>query len=397
MVGQWPGDQLDVHALVKQGFRPVPFQQFVLKLHSRCDLSCTYCYVYEMADQSWRTRARQMPPAVLDQVCARIAEHVEQHRLARIEVIFHGGEPLLAGAEPLGRAATALRERVAAHMDFGVQTNAVGLTGDVLDTLAEHEIRVGVSLDGTERAHDRHRRYLNGRGSYAQTVAGLRLLRSEPYRGLYSGVLCVVQPLEDPVETYEALLAHEPPRVDFLLPHANWSVPPPRGGAAEPYGEWLTRVFDRWYDAPRRETRVRLFEEIINLVLGGQSRLESIGLSPVALLVIDTDGTLEQVDSLRSVYAGAAMTGLDVFNHSLDDALLHPAVVARQVGLLALAGTCLSCDIHEICGGGYYPHRYQEGTGFRHPSVYCPDLALLINHVVQRINADLATAEEARS
>jgi uncharacterized protein len=28
--------------------------EFIVKVHSRCDLSCDYCYMYEMADQSWR-------------------------------------------------------------------------------------------------------------------------------------------------------------------------------------------------------------------------------------------------------------------------------------------------------------------------------------------------------
>ena len=32
----------------------VPLSQIVLKIHSRCDLACDHCYVYEAADQSWR-------------------------------------------------------------------------------------------------------------------------------------------------------------------------------------------------------------------------------------------------------------------------------------------------------------------------------------------------------
>ena len=33
-------------------------REFIVKVHSRCDLSCDYCYMYEMADQSWRSRPR---------------------------------------------------------------------------------------------------------------------------------------------------------------------------------------------------------------------------------------------------------------------------------------------------------------------------------------------------
>jgi hypothetical protein len=51
---RWPLLDLDVAMARKTGHPAIPFRQFILKVHSRCNLSCTYCYVYEMADQCWR-------------------------------------------------------------------------------------------------------------------------------------------------------------------------------------------------------------------------------------------------------------------------------------------------------------------------------------------------------
>ena len=79
------------------GYEPVPFQQFILKIHSRCNLSCSYCYVYEMADQAWRELPRLMSPAITEMVAKRIDEHAQGHHLSSVDVILHGGEPLLAG------------------------------------------------------------------------------------------------------------------------------------------------------------------------------------------------------------------------------------------------------------------------------------------------------------
>jgi uncharacterized protein len=148
-------------------------------------------------------------------------------------------------------------------------------------------IRVGVSLDGDRLAHDRHRTYRSGRGSYDRVVTALGLLRRPEFSQLLSGLLCTIDLANDPVATYESLLEFGPPSVDFLLPHGNWSAPPPGrsdDSAATPYAAWLTAIFDRWYSAGCRETGVRFFEEIINLVLGGRSALESIGLTPVNLI-----------------------------------------------------------------------------------------------------------------
>jgi uncharacterized protein len=383
---RWPFLDLDVAMIRAAGHQAVPFQQFILKVHSRCNLSCSYCYVYEMADQGWRGLPRRMSQPVADKTVERIAEHVARHGLASVDVILHGGEPLLAGEEWLAGLVGSLRARVPAVVNVAVQTNGTLLGRPMLTALKSLGIRVGVSLDGDAEATGRHRRYANGRNSFAAVAAGLDLLRSPEFRDCYSGILCTVDVQDDPVGTYEALLRFGPPSLDLLLPHAHWSSAPPGAG----HGDWLIAVFERWYTAPRQETRIRLFSELIQLVLGQPGAVEGLGLLPSTLVVVDTDGSVKQLDSLSSAYPGAADTGLHVMSGSFDDALDHPTTVARQIGADALAPQCLECPVMEICGGGLYPHRFRDGDGFRHPSVYCTDLLKLITHVRDRVVADLS-------
>jgi uncharacterized protein len=386
----WPAIAFDVVSLFDEGWAGYPFRQFVLKMHSRCNLSCTYCYVYELADQSWRDKPRIISLNTLKHTALRIAEHASMHRLPVVELVFHGGEPLLCGESFIRAAVTLLREVVPAEtaLSLRLQTNGTLLTQRMLAMLHEHEIKVGVSLDGTAQTHDASRRYATGRGSYHLVSAALSRLASERYSAIYSGILCTIDVSADPIETYESLADFAPPQMDFLLPHANWSMPPP-GAPAVYYGEWLSAVFDRWYGRRTQETRVRLFEEIIHLLLGGYSSSEMIGLSPVAMIVIDTDGSIEQVDALKSAFSGAPNTGMNVFTNSFDDVLSHPAIVARQIGERALSDICRACPVGKICGGGYYPHRYSPGEGFRNPSVYCEGLRYLIEHIARRIRVDM--------
>jgi uncharacterized protein len=260
----------------------------------------------------------------------------------------------------------------------------------VLAVLHRHRIQVGVSLDGPAEVNDRHRVYADGRGSYAGVARALRLLRSPEHVSLYAGLLCTIDVRSNPVSTYRSLLDLQPPMLDFLLPHGNWTTPPPLRdpSSVDPvYGRWLTAAFDAW--AARPDTRIRFFEQLLDGLLGGHSLSESVGVSPVGVLVFDTAGRLEQVDSLRSVRHGAAAVGMDVHTHSLDDALGHPGVVARQIGTAALPDSCLECPVHRVCGAGFYPHRYRAGTGYRNPSVYCPDLLHLIRHVQRRVAAQV--------
>lgn len=374
------------------GWNPVPFREFIVKVHSRCDLSCDYCYMYEMADQSWRDRPRKMSTEIAKYTATRIGEHVRSHDISSLALILHGGEPLLAGPELISYLVHATRKAVGSsvEVDARIQTNAVGLDDSYLRLFCELGVQVGVSLDGPAEAHDRHRRFASGRGSHAAVSAGLRRLKQDPFKHLFSGLLCTIDLRNDPIGTYAALAEFDPPRIDFLLPHGTWSSPPP-GRIPEaddtPYADWLITIFDYWYPAP--QVRIRLFEEIMHLTLGGSSSTEVVGLSPSRMVVVETDGEIEQIDTLKVAYQGAALTGLHVVRDSFDGALVLPGVVARQLGVRALAAECKVCKIHRICGGGLYAHRYRSGTGFANPSIYCPDLMRLIKHIRETMLADV--------
>ncbi|HJD83464.1 FxsB family cyclophane-forming radical SAM/SPASM peptide maturase [Kitasatospora aureofaciens] len=382
----------------------VPFRQFLLKIHSRCNLACDYCYMYEGADQSWRDRPRRMERATVRRTARRIAEHAAEQGLDEVSVVLHGGEPLLVGPAHLD---TLLAELVriadaGPRVRFSLQTNGLRLLDQpaLLDVLHRHRVGVAVSLDGARADHDRHRRLPSGAGSWERTAAAVRLLGSDRHRELFAGLLCVVDLAADPVATYEALLEFAPPRLDLLLPHATWQEPPtgvrrgvpcavPSGADPAPYGEWLIAAFDRWYDAPYRETGVRLFEELSVLLLGGRAASEAVGLAPVDLVVVEADGTIEQADSLKVAYDGAARTGLDVWRHGFTEAAAHPAFRARQRGLAGLGPVCAACPLVRVCGGGLYAHRW-AGDGFAHPSVYCADMDRLIRHIAGRLRAGVA-------
>ncbi len=342
----WPYADLSL-----AGLRPRPVHEVILKVHQRCNLACDYCYVYEQADQSWRNRPPVMPADV---------------RRATVEI--------------------------------GLQTNGVLLDADMIDTLRRHGITVGVSVDGAPGDHDRHRLLPGGRGTSAAVARALDLLRRPENRAAYAGILCTVSPDTDPVATFAHLRAFEPPMIDFLLPHANWARPPwrpPATTSPTPYGDWLVAAFDTWYGAAD-PPRVRLFDDVLGLLLGGHGRTEQLGLSPAALAVVETDGAIELVDSLKSAYPGACATGLDIRRDELDDLLSDPGYVARQLGLSALPEECLRCPVRRVCGGGHYVHRYRDGRGFRNPSVYCADLRRLIDHVRGRVVADLSKTAARR-
>jgi uncharacterized protein len=107
---EWPAS-LDVSPLLAMGWLPLPFREFIVKVHSRCDLSCDYCYMYDIADQSWRSQPRSMSAEIAELAAARrIGGHARAHGLSGITLILRGGEPLLAGRDLIGRLVTVTRQ-----------------------------------------------------------------------------------------------------------------------------------------------------------------------------------------------------------------------------------------------------------------------------------------------
>lgn len=396
---EWPDRSVVDEALADPSWRPLPFTQFVVKAHGRCNLACDYCYIYEMADQSWRGKPMAMARETVDRTAYRINEHLTAHRdeVAQVIVTFLGGEALLVGPDELDHAAGAFRSAMPDGVEaiLSVTTNGVLLDDPrMLAVLERHDIKVTLSLDGARDAHDRHRKYANGKGSFDAVMRGVAALRAAatvPDR--LRNVLCVVDLDNDPLETYEALAAVGAPQVDFLLPLDDWEHTPPgwtgdTGGTA--YADWLIPIFDHWYGTVPVPTTVRFFDSIIGLVLGGHSTTEAVGLEDFQSLTIDTDGSIELIDALKSNFQGAPLTGLNVRDNAFDEARLHPGVVARQRGAAGLSPTCRACELREICGGGQYTNRYRAGSGFLNPSVFCTDQAALITHIRDRVLADVA-------
>jgi uncharacterized protein len=366
--------------------------EVILKLAARCNLRCTYCYMYELEEQeAWRRQPLFTEPGTLAAAAHEIAEHVRTHDLDRMSILLHGGEPLLAGAERITEVMTAIRSAVppGCTVTYGMQTNATLLTEDLLRQFSRYPLGFGVSIDGDDAAN-RKRLFPALRESAAETRRGLELLRRPEFRHMYGGLLAVIDPSNDPETVYRALRAEEPAHMDFLFPLATWDNPPQPGT-----GEWLARVFDAWY-LDKGAPDIRLFHILMSRILGRDVRAGFIGRPPdEKSVVIQPDGSAEGLDALR-VIGGTEVfsTGMNIRTHSVDEILAHP--------LFTPPGPCAECRMCPLfyeCGGGYYPNRWKsDGHGYDHVSVYCDDLMVLIRHIRMRLKgAGIALPQPERT
>lgn len=355
----------------------------LLKVASRCNLDCSYCYVYHMGDENWR----RLPKRMSDATCAAVARQLgalERSQGRPFSIVLHGGEPLLLGQEGLNRLLAELCNAVSPSCSISVQTNGALLTDGILDVLAGHGASLSVSLDGDAGVHDRFRLDLRGRPTHAAVAAGIARLNAHPSsEALFSGVLAVVDPTSCPDEVYDYFRGLDTPSVDFLYRDGNHSTLPygKASAASVEYGSWMCRILDR-YIADPDPFRIRMLDDMMRLELGGAGVKEGVGLTDYGILVIDTDGAIKKNDTLKSSSPGDGFGACwNVHSHSLAEVAASGEFRDYHLAQRPSSPTCLQCPLLRTCGGGMVTHRYAEGRGYDNPTIFCSDQIMLIQRM----------------
>jgi len=353
----------------------------LLKVASRCNLNCDYCYVYHMGDEAWRDQPKRMSMATIRRVAEQLGE-VYRAQATPFSVVLHGGEPLLLGAERLTALLKALRAELPHPCGIHVQTNGVLLTDPIIDLLVAYDVGISISIDGPAEIHDGFRKDHLGRGSHAKVLAAIeRVLRRADARSLLAGVLAVIDPRSDPRVVYDALKGLGVPGIDVLVRDGNWDRLP--FGKASPasleYGQWLTGLL-KAYLADPEPPRIRLLDDLLRLLLGGGSQKEGVGMTDYGILVIEADGQIDKNDTLKVAYPNADrfIASWNVHRDNIRDIMTSDAYQEYHRQQHPAAEDCKRCPELAVCGGGMVAHRWSKSRGFDNPTIFCADQKLLI-------------------
>lgn len=367
-----------------------PVYEYVVKIASRCNLNCDYCYEYNQGDHTWRTQPKIMTVETAKIVANRIAEHSNSYNVETVFISLHGGEPLLVGAKHLALLANILRselDKSGVSVDLIMQTNASLIDTEIAEVIKRFKIKVGISLDGGKNHNDRHRLDHLGNSSHEKVLKGIQVLKSTCPE-LLSGILTVIDIENDPIEVFDSIAETGILNVDFLLPHFNWDKPPPRSGQqANEYGDWFYSIWKAWIAGRNGNLRIRFLDNLVSRLAGFPGIYEQMSTYPISLVTINTGGDIEGVDTLKSTGDQSQFLGLNLLKDQIDSVFNHPLYIERQAAGEFLSDKCNDCKNKDVCVGGYYPHRFSKINGFNNPSVFCSDLYYLID----KIRFDLKT------
>jgi uncharacterized protein len=350
------------------GFQDQPISQLLVKVATRCNIDCSYCYWFR--DAAVYDQPKLMSAEVLHRLLQRIEEHVAEHPLVDFPIILHGGEPLLWGVENFRRMAEAcagISSRTGCEIPLAVTTNGVLIDEAWLDCFETHGISVAISLDGPAHIHDIHRRTFQGTGTHAAAERAARMLVS---RDIGVSALAVCNPAYRPEEYVEFFARCGIASYDIMIPDATVDENPP---SIAPFYKGLLQS---WLEANRGGPAVdiRIVSDMIAAMLGNDSPTEGVGYKPIELCTVMTDGSVEAHDVLRIAGDGLTRTTFNIFEHAIDEVRNEPRWKAARDASINLCAKCRQCKFMNACGGGYLPHRFSRNNGYDNPSVYCDDL-----------------------
>lgn len=354
--------------------------QVVLKISERCNLKCSYCYFFFGGDESWKRHPVSIELKTVEHVAAYLQQLALKYRLPKIELILHGGEPLLLPKDRFKKLLQVFRqhETSAFRFDFSLQTNAVLIDDEWIELFSEFNILIGVSLDGAKEINDLHRIDTHGRSSYDDTVSGLRKLQAAAREGRihYPGLICVVNPQADGTKTYrhfvDELAAQD---ISFRIPiytHDNNIA----ANDIEHINRFMRDALVQWLQDDNPAIAVREFQRPLNAMIRDDAAefTAEFGEDYRNIVGISSNGDVGPEDGVRTAHPRFAESALNVRNSAFNE-LTSTAIWEEMRDAAAKAPeVCGTCKWWRICKGGPLVTRFSNAKGFNNPSIYCEGL-----------------------
>ncbi|MEP0815075.1 MAG: radical SAM protein [bacterium] len=336
-----------------------------LYLTRRCNFRCDYCFVEEknQVDASWNTINKALRFVLR-----------EAKNAPKVSFTLFGGEPLLcfdviAELIPLAKR-NYLREGKVA--EFAVTTNASMATPEIMSFFRSYGTNLLLSIDGTRKSHDSHRKYPNGKGTF-DSIAGKLLMMKyfQPWLGAR------VTPMPDTVENlrHEILELYAMGINQFIIGCAtgvSW--------VNDEYDEYIIQMKALIKDY----IKMRLRKAPIKLAtlegwsaIKGQDMTHAWGCSAGrSRISIDVDGTIQACAKVQGSCKGQGFLPFGNVQDGYSEAGLENRSVFYEFPIRERE-KCLGCEARCICLGGCPAINYVQ-TGSVHA---CPQSDCYLQHL----------------
>ena len=335
---------------------------FILGVTEQCNLRCAYC-CYSGSYAGNRTHGvRSMSASDIDSVYDFIDEQAPGRS---IRISFYGGEPL-TDFSLVQYAVERGYGRWGDKVTFSISTNGVLLRPEVCDWIIANKVELAVSVDGTERYHDRNRVDVSGMGSFSRIYRALEYIKERYPQYFRSITVLMTSSSSDDIcqiaeDWHNDPLLREisPAMINGLAP--NFSV-----GVRTVEYEDLKEKYTRWLDLYQQHPDWNILKVFFNQCIAywkDRPILAPEGTVPMATclphnskLYIDSSLNIGVCEKISDSYRiGNVRTGVDwgkansvveeYYSKRVDRCRFCPAVRMCDMCLTAVEHNCQEWDI----------------------------------------------------
>jgi uncharacterized protein len=360
-----------------------------------CNLDCDYCYL------PFRQSKQKITSEVLEQIFRRTFESSAVGDY--FTVVWHAGEPLVLpiafyrdAIDIIGRCN--LRNVDVSH---SFQTNGTLITPEWCDLIHEHHLRIGVSIDGPEFLHDRHRKTRSGRGTWGRVSRGIAILNDHqvPFHVI---TVLTKESLEYPDEIFEFYRQHGIRQIGFNVEEIE-GLNRSSSLLGKDMFERVTAFMSRFYDLVETSSEpflVREFQSSTAAIMSGglMENAQAQQTTPLAIISVDCRGNFStfspELLGLTSKDYGNFAFG-NVMTDSFDSILAKPKFLAVARDIAAGIRRCQeTCEYFAYCGGGAPVNKYFENGSFDSTeTMFCRlSKQAVLNVVLEKMEATVAPA-----
>jgi uncharacterized protein len=350
-----------------------------------CNLDCDYCF-FLSKEELYPGSAFRMSEEVMD---AYIGQLLASHDDPDVTVTWQGGEPTLMRVEFFERVIEAVERhrRPGQRIEHAMQTNATLIDDEWGRFLAEHDVLVGVSIDGPRDVHDAYRVDKGGKPTFDRVIRGLDRLKAHGVR--WNVLTTVHQANEDRgLEVYRFLRDDLAAEFIQLIPIVERPSPggipvgdtvTDRSVSREGYGRFLVDVFEEWVRRDVGRVFVQMFDSTLASFLDVPGSLCVHAETCGTALALEHNGDLYSCDHFVEP---AHLLGNITERPMLELVSSDQQVAFGEAKRDALPEYCRRCDVRFACHGGCPKDRFCT-TPDGEPGLHylCPSYQAFFRHV----------------
>jgi len=359
---------------------------------SDCNIECKYCFYKDRAGQFGHGRQR-MSEAVLEKL---VADYLKLG-FAVAGFAWQGGEPTVMGVDFFAKA-VGLQKRFArpgSEISNTMQTNGTLIDENWCRFLHDNKFLMGISIDGPKEFHDHYRLDHSGCGTFEKVVRAFENFRKYAVE-FNTLTLLNDRNVEHADELFDFLVGNGVRYMQFI-PCVETE---PRSGAIadfsitpEQYGEFLCRVFDRWYEYGPEKLNIREIDSLVSYFVLGKHTICTYSERCGGFVVVEHSG-----DCFCCEFFVEPKWRLgNVLETPLKE--LAGAGLKRTFGRTKqkLSNKCLLCRHLEVCRGGCMKDRIPTQRQDSNESYFCEGYKQFFDHAIPRARQIAAQISAGRS